>query len=121
MKSRLRTICICTPWILWVLLQVFLVLISLSKESLPLHWYKYIFYILYPHNYFIPTSVWHRDGIFPYILGVGSIFVSLALWISVGFLAYKILKTTEPVGSAKPTPPGTSAAEQPRVPGSGAG
>ena len=27
----------------------------------------------------------------------------------------------EPVGSAKPTPPGTSAAEQPRVPGSGAG
>jgi hypothetical protein len=30
-------------------------------------------------------------------------------------------KTAEPVGSAKPTPPGTSAAEQPRVPGSGAG
>jgi hypothetical protein len=29
--------------------------------------------------------------------------------------------TSEPVGSAKPTPPGTSAAEQPRVPGSGAG
>lgn len=27
----------------------------------------------------------------------------------------------EPVGPAKPTPPGTSAAEQPRVPGAGAG
>jgi hypothetical protein len=34
---------------------------------------------------------------------------------------YIHLKKSEPVGSAKPTPPGTSAAEQPRVPGSGAG
>jgi UDP-N-acetylmuramyl pentapeptide phosphotransferase/UDP-N-acetylglucosamine-1-phosphate transferase len=33
----------------------------------------------------------------------------------------KMNQKIEPVGSAKPTPPGTSAAEQPRVPGSGAG
>lgn len=35
--------------------------------------------------------------------------------------SYSNQDTSKPVGSAKPTPPGTSAAEQPRVPGSGAG
>lgn len=34
---------------------------------------------------------------------------------------YASQDTSEPVGSAKPTPPGTSAVEHPRVPGSGAG
>jgi len=37
------------------------------------------------------------------------------------FVRHSETGKAEPVGSAKPTPPGTSAAEQPRVPGSGAG
>jgi hypothetical protein len=48
-----------------------------------------------------------------------ALLVPTSIWYGCAYSLWK--NGTEPVGPAKPTPPGTSAAEQPRVPGSGAG
>lgn len=56
------------------------------------------------------------------VYGVSTLMILGGLYLGYHFMIYpKKTKTVEPVDSAKPTPPGTSAAEQPRVPGSGAG
>jgi hypothetical protein len=56
-----------------------------------------------------------------FFTGLCVAYLTNLLFRLIGGIEIEIQESTEPVGSAKPTPPGTSAAEQPRVPGSGAG